>query len=67
MTRTLAYKHLQGATVHLYTECPNGSVISIAKRDAIQNEMSIEGMALCSWCQARANSDLAVKELADAR
>jgi hypothetical protein len=66
MTRTLAYKHFQGATVHLYTECPNGSVISTVRRDSIQNETSIEGMALCSWCQARANSDLWVKESADA-
>jgi hypothetical protein len=44
--------------VHLYTECPEGSIIAIAKRDSV-NTMDPEAMkdlVWCSWCQRRTRS-----------
>jgi hypothetical protein len=37
MTRWLGlgYKHMSGNLLHLYTECPEGKIIAIAKRDAV--------------------------------
>jgi hypothetical protein len=53
MTRTLAFRHFQGTTVHLYTECPEGSIIGVARRTAIQDESLVNGLSLCEWCRAR--------------
>jgi hypothetical protein len=55
MTRTLAYRHFGESIVHLFTDCPAGKVISIAKRDAVATDdpTAMEGLEVCEWCQAR--------------
>lgn len=52
MSRTLAYRHFRESTVHFYSECPEGSIIGIARRVAIKDESAMEGLELCEWCQA---------------
>jgi hypothetical protein len=32
------YKHMHESVVHLYSECPEGKVIAIAKRDTVRTE-----------------------------
>jgi hypothetical protein len=52
MTRYM-YKHFQDSVVHLYRECPEGSIIGIARRVAIKDESAMEGLELCEWCRTR--------------
>jgi hypothetical protein len=53
MTRTLAYRHFRESIVHLFTECPQGALIGIARRVAIKDESALKGLEVCEWCQAR--------------
>ena len=49
------YKHMNENTLHVYTECPEGKLIAIAKRDAV-NLMDPEAMKdleWCEWCRPR--------------
>jgi hypothetical protein len=39
--------------VHLFTECPEGKVIGIARRVAIHDESAMEGLEVCEWCRVR--------------
>jgi hypothetical protein len=47
------YKHFQESIIHLYRECPEGSIIGIAKRDVLTDESDLQGLEVCEWCQAR--------------
>lgn len=55
MTRTLAYRHWQDSTVHLYRDCPEGKLIGIARREAVTTEdaTAMEGLEVCVRCQGR--------------
>lgn len=53
VTRTLAYRHFRESVVHLYTECPEGSIIGIARRVAIHDESAMQGLEWCPWCAAQ--------------
>jgi hypothetical protein len=46
------YKHQDEDIVHLYTECPEGGLIAIAKRDAISTsgQSAMGGLEFCPWC-----------------
>jgi hypothetical protein len=53
------FKHMTQNILHVYTECPEGSIIAIAKRDAV-NLMDLEamnGLAWCPWCEAQDRID----------
>ena len=41
--------------LHLYTECPEGKIIAIAKRDGVKTNdpEAMKGLELCEWCRAR--------------
>ena len=45
--------------MHLYTECPEGGLIAIAKRDAIStsDRSVMEGLHWCQWCLEKAESE----------
>jgi hypothetical protein len=49
------YKHMQGLIVHLYTECPEGKMLAIAKRDSLPagDPITTRGLDVCGWCRAR--------------
>jgi hypothetical protein len=47
----LAFRHSGEPTVHLFTDCPKGKLIGIARRDAVTNQTALEGLELCAWCQ----------------
>ena len=55
MTRTLAYRHFQEAVVHLFTDCPEGKLIGIARREAVTTEdaTAMDGLEVCEWCEVR--------------
>jgi hypothetical protein len=57
VTRTLAYRHFRESIVHIFTECPEGSLIGIARRAAIKDETAMEGLEVCEGCQARESGD----------
>lgn len=46
------YKHFRESIVHLYTECPHGSTIAIAKRDTvvIDDLSTMQGLEVRGWC-----------------
>lgn len=45
--------------LHVYTECPEGKIIPIAKRDAVSlnSAEQMQGLGWCDWCQAQARID----------
>jgi hypothetical protein len=49
------FKHMNQNTPHAYTECPEGKIIAIAKRDAVNTVdlKAITGLEWCAWCQAQ--------------
>jgi hypothetical protein len=49
------YKRMDTSVLHVYTECPEGKIIAIAKRDAVKTNdpEAMQGLELCEWCQAR--------------
>lgn len=49
----LAFRHYGEPTVHLYRDCPEGKLIGIARREAVTDQTSLEGLELCAWCQAK--------------
>jgi hypothetical protein len=46
------YRHFQEKVVHLYTECPEGSCIGVARRDAVNiADLSVmQELVRCAWC-----------------
>lgn len=52
------YKYFRGSVVHLFTECPDGGTIGIAKRDTVRTDdpVAMEGLELCQWCRTRAGT-----------
>jgi hypothetical protein len=52
MHEGFGYKRVRESVVHLYTECPEGSTIEIAKRDTVRTEdrIAMEGLEICPWC-----------------
>ena len=49
----LAFRHYDEPTVHLFTDCPAGKLIGIARREAV-TETALEGLELCAWCHGKA-------------
>ena len=51
----LAYRHMQGKTVHIYPDCPEGKIIAIAKRDAVHDtgQLKLQGFEWCAWCESK--------------
>ena len=49
------YKHMHESLVHLYSECPEGKIIAIAKRDTVRTDdpIAMAGLEVCVWCQAK--------------
>ena len=48
----LAFRHYSEPTVHLFTDCPDGKLIGIARREAV-SETPLEGLELCAWCLSK--------------
>jgi len=40
----LAYRHFRESIVHLYSDCPEGKLIGIARREAVHDEAAMEGL-----------------------
>jgi len=51
----VGYRRMDSKVVHAYTECPEGKIIAIAKRDAVSmnSPEQMKGLEWCSWCQAQ--------------
>jgi hypothetical protein len=49
------YKHMHESVVHVYSECPEGSIIGIAKRDTVRSDdpVAMQGLEFCQWCLAK--------------
>ena len=47
------------ALLHIYTECPEGKIIAIAKRDPVATDdpKAMQGLEWCSWCLAQDRID----------
>lgn len=50
------YRHKDESMVHLYTECPEGSIIGIARRDPI-DLADLSGLERCPWCFEKARRE----------
>jgi hypothetical protein len=48
----LAFRDYQETIVHLFTECPEGKLIGIARREAVTDQTALQGLELCAWCQS---------------
>ena len=59
MTRTLAYRYWENSIVHLYTECPEGKLIGIARREAVATDdvTVMQGLEVCDWCREKSAAD----------
>jgi hypothetical protein len=55
----LGYRHMNETTLHVYTECPEGKIIAIAKRDSVPmyDPDQMKGLEWCAWCQAQNRID----------
>jgi hypothetical protein len=48
------FKHMNANLLHVYTECPEGSIIAIAKCDTIHTtDERMKGLEWCAWCRAK--------------
>jgi hypothetical protein len=49
------FKRMNTNVLHLYTECPEGKIIAIAKRDSVNtmDPEAMKGLELCEWCRAK--------------
>ena len=54
----LAFRDYQETVVHLFTDCPEGKLIGIARREAVTEQTALEGLELCAWCQAKDRTGL---------
>jgi hypothetical protein len=41
--------------LHVYTECPEGKITAIAKRDGVKTNdpEAMKGLEVCEWCHAK--------------
>jgi hypothetical protein len=39
--------------VHLFTDCPEGKLMGIARREAVTEQTALEGLELCELCQEK--------------
>ena len=48
----MGYKRMDENVLHIYTECPEGKIIAIAKRDAVSlnSPEQMQGLEWCPWC-----------------
>jgi hypothetical protein len=55
----LGYKRMDENVLHVYTECPEGKIIAIAKRDTVSmNSLeAMQGLEWCAWCETQARVD----------
>jgi hypothetical protein len=55
----MGYKRMDEKVLHVYTECPEGKIIPIAKRDAVSlnSAEQMQGLEWCDWCQAQDRID----------
>ena len=53
------YKRMDEQVLHVYTECPEGKIIAIAKRDAVNlmDPEAMNGLEWCPWCEAHNRID----------
>jgi hypothetical protein len=49
----LAYRQHTDCTVRLFPDCPEGKLISIARRAVVTDQMAFERLEAYAWCQAR--------------
>jgi hypothetical protein len=49
------YRDMHESVVHLYSECPEGSVVAVAKRDPVRTDdpVAMQGLEVCQWCLAK--------------
>jgi len=50
------YRYFESDVVHLFTECPEGQLIGIARRDPV-NLATMEGLERCAWCFEKARTE----------
>ena len=48
----LAFRQYDEPPVHLSTDSPEGKLTGIARRDAVTDQVALERLELCAWCQA---------------
>ena len=55
----VGYRHMDERVLHVYTECPEGKIIAIAKRDAVNltDQEAMKGLKWCKWCEAQDRID----------
>ena len=53
------FKRMNTNVLHVYTECPEGKIIAIAKRDGVKTNdpETMKGLEWCPWCKAQDRSD----------
>jgi hypothetical protein len=53
------FKHMHENILHVYTECPEGKIIAIAKRDSVATDdpNAMESLEWCPWCEAQDRID----------
>jgi len=54
MTQTLAYRHWENSVVHLYSDCREGKLIGIARREAVHDVAAMEGLKCAGGARKRA-------------
>jgi hypothetical protein len=55
----LGYKRMDENVLHVYTECPEGRIIPIAKRDTVSMNSpgAMKGLEWCAWCFEKAGRE----------
>jgi hypothetical protein len=55
----LGYKKMDEKILHVYTECPEGKLIPILKRDsvAMYDPDQMDGLDWCIWCKEKDRTD----------
>ena len=55
----MGYKRMDENVLHAYTECPEGRIIAIAKRDTVSMNSpdAMKGLEWCAWCRSQDEID----------
>ena len=54
----LGYKRMDENVLHVYSECPQGRIIAIAKRDTVSmNSPDAMRTLRCAWCRSQDGID----------
>jgi hypothetical protein len=55
----LGYRRMNEQVLHVYTECPEGKIIAIAKRDSVatNDPEAMKGLEWCPWCAGQDRTD----------